>query len=151
VRQCSVSDVQQAALVDRDHPLPFLDVGGHDGPEEHQPGAVDQDVEPPELGDCGPHGPVGLVAVGDVGLDRQSRAARCFDLRDKRVGAVLAAGDDDDVRGMLGKLAGGGVADAAAGAGDERHGAVECGDVHAAPPSVKASDEDRSRWASICC
>ena len=46
--------------------------------------------------------------------------------------------------------AGGGITDAA-GAGDERHRAMECGDVHAAPPSVKASEEDRSRWASICC
>ena len=32
----------------------------------------------------------GLVAVGDVGLDRHSRNARCLELRDERVEAALA-------------------------------------------------------------
>ena len=47
---------------------------------------------------------------------RQSRAARCLDLKDERVQAVLAAGDGDDARAVVGQLAGGGVTDAAAGA-----------------------------------
>ena len=100
------------------------------GAEQHQAGIVDQDVEPTEAVDRGLHGPVGLVAVGDVGLDRQGGAACCLDLRDERVDAVLAAGDDDDGRAVLGKPAGGRLPDAAASARDERHGSVECGDVH---------------------
>src|SRR4051794_958622 len=89
-----------------------------------QPGVVDQDVEPAEAVDRRLHRALSLIAVGDVGLDRESRAARCLDVCDERVEAVLAAYDGDDARAMLGELARGRSPDAAAGTGDKRHRSV---------------------------
>ena len=51
MRERCVCDVEQTGLVDRDHPLPLPDVGAHHGPEEHQAGVVDEDVEPIEAVD----------------------------------------------------------------------------------------------------
>ena len=62
-------------------------------------------------------GGVRLLAVGDVGLDGQPT-----DLGRERVQPVLAARDDGDRRAVGGERLGGGVADAAARARDERDG-----------------------------
>ena len=123
MRQGRIRDVQEALLVDRDHPLPFLDVGaddgGDDGGEKHETGVVDQNVQAPETVDHGLHGTLGLGPVGDVGLHRESGAADSFDLGTEGVDAVFASRDGGDGSAVLGETACGRLADAAAGARDD--------------------------------
>ena len=85
VRQRGLGHEEQAVLVDRDHPLPFLDVLIDDGSEQHQPGVVDEDVEASEPVDDRLHGAFGLDAVGDVGGHGEGGAARGLDLGDEGV------------------------------------------------------------------
>jgi hypothetical protein len=42
MRQGRMCDVEQAAHIDGQHPLPFLDVCSDDRPDEHEAGIVDQ-------------------------------------------------------------------------------------------------------------
>src|SRR3954462_13016476 len=42
VRQGCMGGVERSLLVDRDRPLPLLDVRTDDGPEEHAPGVLDE-------------------------------------------------------------------------------------------------------------
>jgi hypothetical protein len=107
---------------------------------EHDTGVVDEDVRTAEL----VLHPVGCgderVAVGDVGLDRDRVVA---ELVGQRLDAVGAAGEQCDAVAVGSQRASGRLADARRGAGDDR-------DATHAPASSNASEDDRSRWASIC-
>ena len=85
MRERGVGDVEQALEVERDHPVPLLDRRVDDRAEQHHAGVVDDDVEPAELGDGALDGGDRLVAVGDVGLDREPA-----ELAGERVEPVLA-------------------------------------------------------------
>jgi len=43
-------DVQRALDIERDHPVPLVDRALECRTEQHDPGVVDDDVEPAELG-----------------------------------------------------------------------------------------------------
>jgi hypothetical protein len=68
-------------------------------------------------------GRLGLGSVGDVRLYGQCGAARVLDVVGEGLQTVAAAGHERDAGAVLGESAGGGGADAAARAGDERCGA----------------------------
>jgi len=111
--------VEQALQVDRDHPVPVVGGRVEDRPEQHHAGVVDQDVQSPELGHGSLDGGLGLPWVGDVGRDGQRGAAGPLDVVDDGRETVLAARYERDRCALGGELSGGGLADAAAGAGDE--------------------------------
>ena len=121
VRQRRVGDVEQPVEVERDHPLPLLDRGVDDRAEQHHARVVDHRVEPAELGGRALHGRDRLLAVGDVGLDREPA-----DLGRERVEAVLAAGGEGDLRALRRQRPRRRLADPAARARDERDCAVQC-------------------------
>src|SRR5689334_22219668 len=62
------------------------------GPREHQPGVVDQGVEPPESIDGLLHGRFSLAAVGDVDFYHQRGAAGLLGLSGEGLQAVAATG-----------------------------------------------------------
>jgi hypothetical protein len=121
VGEGGVRDVQQPLEVERDHAIPLLHWSIDDLAEQHHPGVVDDDVEPPELLRGALHRPDRLLAIGDVGLDGEAA-----DLRAQRVQTLLAAGGDGDRRALLGEGARRRLADAAARARDERDRALQC-------------------------
>ena len=91
--------VEEAEQVDLDHPLPFLDRGVDDRAEQHHAGVVDERRRAgPAPRRLRPTARLGLLAVGDVGLDRQRRAAGVGDLRGQRLSRSAAAGDQGDRR-----------------------------------------------------
>ena len=111
-RQQGFGDLQGANHVDLEHLPPVLDGGVLDGLEAvGAAGVVDEDVEP------GPH----LVGeprdVGRVGHVAGHRPAA--DLRRQGLDPVGPAGRADHGEPRGGQQAGGGLADAAAGAGDD--------------------------------
>ena len=116
-----MGDVEQALEVERDHPVPLLDRGVDDRAEQHHPGVVDHDVESAELLRGALDGRDRLLAIGDVGLDREAA-----DLRGQRVEPVLAPRGDGDGRALLGERARRRLADPAARAGDERDRVLQC-------------------------
>lgn len=126
-------------LVDRDHPFEVLDAGFGEGPEDHQPGIVHQDVEPAErldgLGDSG----FCLGPVGDVGGYGQRCHAGFLNLGHELIKAVLTAGDKSDGSALAGELKGSGVADAAAGTGNDRDGPGKSGS-HSSVLQIHTSD-----------
>jgi len=67
------------------------------------------------------------VGVGQVGGQREGVAALLGDLLGQQVDPVLAAGDEHDGGALGGEPAGGGLTDAAAGAGDQCDGGHESG------------------------
>ena len=69
------------------------------------------------------HRVVGLLLVGDVGLEDERGAAVAADAGRQLVEAVLAPGHQRDGRTLGGQCDGGGRADPARGAGDEGDGA----------------------------
>ena len=88
-------------------------------------------------------GGVHLRRVGDVRADAERRAAGVVDPR-HRVGAGrLVQVDDRDGHAVRGQLAGGGRADAAGGAGDDRDPAAA--DCVMRPPDRESKTEPRSR------
>ena len=80
-RQRVVGAVEEPEAVDLDHPPPLARVGALERAEQHHAGVVDQAVEPAELGVRGLDQRPGLLLVGDVGLDRDRRAAVGVDPR----------------------------------------------------------------------
>jgi hypothetical protein len=122
VRQSGVGGVEQALGVDGDHAVPLVRVRADDRAQEHQAGVVDQDVQVAAPLDTVLHDCLGLRAVRDVGLHGQRGAAGLLDLAGEGFEAVHAAGHHYDGRAVLGEPAGGGLADAAARAGDEGDG-----------------------------
>ena len=93
--------------------------------EQHHAGVVDHRVEPAELVDGAPDRLRRLLAVGDVGLDREHPPARLLDLRGERVEPVLAPRGDRDRRARARQRPRRRLADAAAGAGDQRNRSVK--------------------------
>ena len=121
VGEGGMGDVEQSLQVERDHPIPLLDGGVDDLPEQHHPGVVDHDVESSELL-CGAlDGADRLLAIGDVGLDGEAA-----DLRGQRVEAVLATRGDGDGGALLSQRARRRLADPTARAGDERDRVLQC-------------------------
>ena len=90
------------------------------GAEQHHAGVVDQDVGAAELVLDALGGGDERVAVGDVGLDGDRAVA---ELVGERLDAVGAAGQQRDAVAVGGQRAGGGLADARRGAGDDRDAA----------------------------
>ena len=103
-----------------DHPVPLLDRGVDDRAEQHHAGVVDHGVEPAELLRGALHGGDRLLAVGDVGLDREPA-----DLGGEGVEPVLAARGDGHRRPLCGERPRRRLADPAAGARDERDRVLE--------------------------
>jgi hypothetical protein len=110
-----VGDVEQPLEVELDHPVPLLDGGVDDRAEQHHARVVDHDVEPAELSGRPLDGGHRLLAVGDIGLDRQA-----VDLGRERVQPVLAARGEGDRRPVRRERPRGRLADATARARDER-------------------------------
>jgi hypothetical protein len=132
VGQGGAGCVEQALDVDGDHAVPLLGVRAGDGTQEHQARIVDQSVQPSESFDGLLDGGLGLGAVGDVGFHGQRGAARFVDPGGEGFEAVPAASNQRDGGTVLGELAGGGSADAAARTSDQCGGAGQCrfhGDV----------------------
>ena len=86
-----------------DHALPLLDGSSLDRSEKHDTGVVDNRVEAAELGDGSFDGRLGLVLVGDIGLEGEGAAALVFDLTDQLVEAVLPASGDGHGGAQLGQ------------------------------------------------
>ena len=90
------------------------------------PGVVDEDIEPTQVGDGFVDGSRNGFGVGAVGLNGNAAAARGLDLGDDGVGLVGRADvGDRDVGAVTGKSLGDGGADAAAATGDECYFAIE--------------------------
>ncbi len=92
----------------------------------HQPGVVHHGVQPSQLVDGALHRGGDLVGVGHVGGHRQRRAAGRFDVGFQLMEPIGAAGQQRDGGALVGQCPRGRGADAAAGAGDQRHGAGQC-------------------------
>jgi len=144
VRQRGVGGVEQALVVDGDHPVPFVDVRADHGAEEHQARIVDQGVEASEPGDRLPYGGHGLGAVGDVSFHDERGAAYLLDLGREGLQAVAASSHERDDGVLAGELAGDGRADPAARPGHEGDGAVQSA-CHAIAASSRARLVDTSR------
>ena len=149
VRQGGAGGVEQALHVDGDHAVPLLRVRVGDGAQEHQASIVDQDVQSPELLGGLLDGCLGLGAVGDVRFDGQRRAARVLDAGGEGLKAVAAAGHKRDAGAVLGEPAGGGGADTAARAGDERGGAGQFRCHGCCPSSLDVRRWGRPRGAAL--
>ena len=85
-----------------------------DSLRDHDPGVVDEDVDPPEAVHCRADKSIDVVASGDVGLDGDCVATPALDLPDggvcfNRVGDVV----DDDAGTVSRKAPGDGEADPA--------------------------------------
>lgn len=130
-RQPGGDPVQQAADVDVDHPVPLLDQQRVQPRQRHHAGVVDDHVDPA----VPPHGLLGerdhVHAVGDVQAACVDAAARLLDLLRERLQALLAAGADDHLVAFASQAQRGGLADAAAGAGDQN----DLGVTHVRPSS----------------
>ena len=97
-RQRRMGAVEEPEQVDVDHLPPLLGRRSGHRPEQHQPGVVDEDVEAAELV-VGPRDEgVGLLLVGDIGLDRQGGAIVAGDPAGEIVDPVLATGGQRDAR-----------------------------------------------------
>ena len=116
---------QGAPDVHLEHPVPLLDRRVDDRAEQHHPGVVDHDVEPAELvdGSCDRGG--GLVAVGDVSLDRHDPYRQAVQLVRQLVEPIRPARDHGDIGAQLGQPGRGGPADPAGGARDQSDGSGE--------------------------
>jgi hypothetical protein len=126
VRQSGAGGGEHALDVDVDHPLPVLGVRADDGPQEHQPGVVDQGVQPPEPRDGLLHGALRLRAVGDVGGHHQRAPARLVDLGGEGLQTVLATGHEHDGGAVRGEPRSGGSANPAASPRDDGNGSSKC-------------------------
>jgi hypothetical protein len=89
-----VGGVEQALVVDGNHPVPLIGVAVDDRTQQHESGVVDQGVQAAEPVDGLGDGGLCLGAVGDVGLDRERRATGLLDLRSQVLQSVLAPGDE---------------------------------------------------------
>ena len=98
-------------------------------------GVVDQDVDPPELGDRDVDQRRALVPVADVAAHRQRPATQGLDLRDHPVARRELAAGDDHVGPRLGEAQGHGPSEALAPAGDDHDLAIgpEGRDGHLSP------------------
>jgi hypothetical protein len=118
-RQHGGDAVEDAADVDVDHLVPFVDFQRFERRERHQAGVVDDDIDMAVLfdgdGDEGLH----VFEAGDIERGELDGAAFAAQLGGDVFEAVGAACADDDVVAAAGEQAGGGFADAAAGTGDE--------------------------------
>jgi hypothetical protein len=98
----------------------LVDRGVEDRAQQHHAGVVDDDVDAAELARGALDGRLRLLAVGDVGLDRQPA-----DVGGQRVEAVLAPRDPRHRRALRGERARRRLADPAARARDERGRALQ--------------------------
>ena len=110
----------RAEQVDLDHLVLLGALVGGERREQHDAGVVDQDVCAAELVLDALGGGDDRVAVGDVGLDGDRAVA---ELVGQRLDALGAARQQRDAVAVGGQRAGGGLADARRGAGDDRDAA----------------------------
>jgi hypothetical protein len=80
VREGGPGGGEQALDIAGEHAVPLPSVRTDDGAQEHQAGVVDQGAQPSEAVDGLLDGPLGLGAVGDVGVHDQRGAGRLVDL-----------------------------------------------------------------------
>ena len=99
--------------------MPLVDLEFMQGRERHDAGVVDEDVDRAEFlrGERGER--LHIVQAGDVEGAALGSAAGFANLRDDFLEAVGPAGSKEDFRAPASEQACGGLADAAAGAGDE--------------------------------
>src|SRR5690606_31144056 len=99
--------------------VPLVDAEHLERRERHDAGVVDEDVDASEP----PGGAVDeglyLIAVGDVGGDGEGLPAVLFDLGRERLDPVSAAGAEHEAGTLGTEVAGGGLAEPAARAGDD--------------------------------
>ena len=117
--------VDQALEVEVDHPVPLLGGGVLDRPQQHLAGVVDEDVEAAELVDGALDRGDRLLLVGDVGLDRQRGVTVATDLGGQPLQPFQPPGRDRDFGSVGRQRSRRRLADAAAGAGDQRDGSVK--------------------------
>ena len=145
-RKRRVHAVEEAEQVDVDHPLPLLDVGAHDRAEQHHAGVVDEDVEAAEPRVDLLDEPLGLLPVGDVGLERDRAAALALDPLDQRLEPVGPASADTDRSTGAREGQGRGLADARRGARDRCDLPLEALRCHRAR-CYWAGESGGLRWA----
>ena len=117
---------------------------------EHDPGVVDQDVEPAEVIEGGVEEGFDLLGIADVGLDGDGPAPGFFDGGDGGVGVVTAGTVvDDHACPGRGEGAGDGGPDAAGGAGDEGDFVLQAGHERGSAGGVAGREgEDSNRRRS---
>ena len=120
------------------------------GPDLHQAGVVDHDVEASQLRDGALHGGRHLVGVGDVGGHDQRCAAGGFDVG-FQVGEPIGAAGEERHRGALcGQRFRRCRADAAAGAGHQGRGVCQCR-RHVPPVGRDPATSDGDPARKISC
>ncbi len=117
--------VDQALEVEVDHPVPLLGGRVLDRAEQHLAGVVDDDVEAAQLVDGAVDRGDRLLLVGDVGLDRQRGVTGAADLGGQPLQPFEPARRHRDFGPLGGQRPRGRLADATAGAGDQRNGSVK--------------------------
>src|SRR6185437_2683687 len=126
-RQRGGDAVEHAPEVDVDHRLPAVDVEVGDGPDLADAGVADQYVEPAELLDRRVGQALEVLAPGDVGGAADGTPAVVADLLRELVQALGPARAQHDGGAPPGEQPRGGLADAAARAGDGDDLAADAG------------------------
>ena len=167
MRMCGLADLLQmrngvfrhhegAARVDVVHQVETLHVGLRRRRQADGAGVVDHDVEAAEGLDGFVDGVLDRLLVAHVHQKRQRLAARCFDLRRRRVdrarelGVRLGGlGRDDHVRAVPSRPKADGKADAARGAGDEERFAAKGHAVSSPMPDLPSCEEARAAHDTV--
>lgn len=113
--------LEEAHLINGDHPLPFVRIRINNGAEQHQPRVVDEDIKMSEPVDDCLDCRLGSSTVGDIGGHSECGPAQ----RGQDMQSIVAARDQGDGCALSRESPSCGVADSAARSGDERHGACE--------------------------
>jgi hypothetical protein len=103
-----------------DHPRPFLGPRVGKARRSSLERVVDEDVEAPELRDCGVDHPSGSVLRRNVDVHEDASPPGAVDLRDGFEPPLLVDVRDDDVRAVAGQGDRHGPSDPGGGSGDNR-------------------------------
>jgi hypothetical protein len=117
--------VEHAQQVHAHHLVPVVERGVLDGAEQPHARIVHQDIQPPPLRHRARDGCLRLGLVGHVGLKGQRVPTASRNVLRQLLQALLAPRREGDGGPLSGQRAGGGRADATAGAGDQRHRPVK--------------------------
>jgi hypothetical protein len=129
VRHRRGNPVQHTFDVDVDSAVPVVDLPTLERRMRHDAGVVEDDVDASVLLHRGVDQRLDLRGVGDVGHKSGRRAFRAGDLIDQRVKPLGAPRSEYDGRPALGEMSRRGVAQAAAGAGNDDNLACDVGSV----------------------
>jgi hypothetical protein len=146
LRQRGGDAVEHASEVHVDHAIPVLDFQALERGMRHQARVVEHHVDATVGLHRGVDQFLHLGAVGDVGADRDGLVASFCQLSHERMQAVGAARAEYDAGTLSGQQACGGLAQAAAGAGDDDDLAL---DVRVYEVPLLMFDAVECRWRSI--